>query len=59
MKRGKPKPSAAAAKRKGLVTDLQVAANVFAGLETRQRQPFGSALPDVAGESASPPGGKQ
>ena len=44
MKRGKPKPSAAAAKRKGLVTDLQVAANVFAGLETRQRQPFGSAF---------------
>ena len=44
MKRGQPKPSAAAARRKGLVTGLQVVANVFAGLETRQRQPFGSAF---------------
>ena len=44
MKRGKPKPSAAAAKRKGLVTGLQVAANVFAGLDSRRVQPYGRTL---------------
>ena len=46
MKRGnKPKaPSAAAARRKGLVSGRQVANNIFSGRDAKRPQQFGRTL---------------